>query len=202
MIHNVIFDIAGVIAQWTPVPWLKDRFGQELGPRLWEAAMGDGYWGGHVDRGDVTEEEFFRRARSLHPELAGELTTLEREWPEILQPRKDTEELIRRLKAAGYRVYYLSNFPNKTFEYTFRKIPAFAMTDGGVVSSREMLVKPEPEIYRRLLDRYRLRTEESVFTDDTLPNVEAARALGIAAWHFSDAAGFEGYLKGELGMAF
>lgn len=37
-----------------------------------------------------------------------------------------------------------------------------------------------PAIYQTLLDRYGLKAEECVFLDDTVRNVEAAQALGIA----------------------
>ena len=42
------------------------------------------------------------------------------------------------------------------------------------------LAKPDPAIYQTLLDRYGLKAEECVFLDDTVRNVEAAQALGIA----------------------
>ena len=51
--------------------------------------------------------------------------------------------------------------------------------DGGILSFRERLIKPDAEIYRLLLSRYSMKPEESVFLDDTLANVDAARALGI-----------------------
>ena len=42
------------------------------------------------------------------------------------------------------------------------------------------LAKPDPAIYQTLLDRYGLKAEECVFLDDTVRNVEAAQALGVA----------------------
>ena len=51
--------------------------------------------------------------------------------------------------------------------------------DGGILSCREKVIKPDAEIYRILLSRYSLKAEESVFIDDTGKNVDAAEALGI-----------------------
>jgi len=202
MVRNVVFDIGGVIAEWKPGPWFRAHFGEKLGPRVQAAAMGGSFWGDNVDRGVMSEAAFFQRQRELHPDLAAELTVTEKEWQEILRPQEDTAELIRRLKAAGYRVYYLSNFPERTFCYIYGIMPAFRMMDGGVVSWKVHKIKPEPEIYRLLLEQYGLEPEETVFADDFLVNVEAARALGIHGWQFDSAAGFEGYLKKELGMEF
>ena len=202
MIRSVVFDIGDVICQWDPRVWLQHRFGEKLGPRMLEIVMGSTLWKEKVDRGTMPEEVFFRLRREEYPELAAEIAAVEEEWKEILPPKQDTEDLIRRLKAAGYGVYYLSNFPEKTFCYVWERTPASRLMDGGVVSWRERLVKPEPAIYRLLLDRYGLRGEETVFTDDTPVNVEGARAAGLFAWHFTGAAGFERYLREELGLVF
>ncbi len=202
MVQSIVFDIAGVIAQWDPKGWSIRQFGEELGPKVLAAAMWDSRWGEQVDRGTMSEEEFFRLRREERPELAKELTATETGWREILQPKQDTEDLIRRLKAGGYHIYYLSNFPEKTFGYIWDHAPAFRLMDGGVVSWKEHLIKPEPEIFQLLLRRYGLRPEETVFTDDTPPNVEAAKKEGLHAWHFTGAAGFEGYLREELGLVF
>lgn len=202
MVHNVVFDIGGVMAQWRPELWFRKRFGEELGARVLAAAVGNKEWGELVDRGVMSEADFFSRQRQRYPRLAAELTAAEKEWWEILRPIEDTVELIRRLKAAEYRVYYLSNYPEKSFQYLCGIMPVFGEMDGGVVSWEVHRIKPEPEIYRLLLERYGLREEETVFTDDTQANIDAAKALGISAWRFADAAGFEEYLKRQLGMTF
>lgn len=43
--------------------------------------------------------------------------------------------------------------------------------------------KPEREAYQVILDENNLQPAETLFIDDTLPNVEAARELGIQAIH-------------------
>lgn len=200
--YNVVFDIGGVMAEWDPGSWFRRKFGEELGLQVFSAAMGNGLWGDQVDRGTVTEAEFFARQREKYHYLSTELSVTENYWREILRPKEDTAALIHRLKAAGYRVYYLSNFPKKTFLELRDAMPVFAEMDGGVASWEIHKIKPEPEIYRMLLERYQLRGSETVFTDDAPANVEAAKALGLFAWRFEGAAGFEKYLKDQLGMRF
>ena len=53
-----------------------------------------------------------------------------------------------------------------------------------VISCEEQVVKPEPEIYRRLLDRYSLDPAETLFIDDRPVNLEAARTFGISTFLF------------------
>ena len=55
---------------------------------------------------------------------------------------------------------------------------------GTVVSSHERVAKPDPAIFHRLLDRFRLRAETTVLIDDSQRNVEVARELGMPAIRF------------------
>ena len=47
-------------------------------------------------------------------------------------------------------------------------------------------IKPEPEIYRILLEKYELKAEECVFVDDNGKNIQAARELGFRTVHFEN----------------
>jgi FMN phosphatase YigB (HAD superfamily) len=47
------------------------------------------------------------------------------------------------------------------------------------------MAKPDPAIYRHVLKELGTRPEETLFLDDKLVNIEAARALGIQAIEFS-----------------
>jgi 2-haloacid dehalogenase len=66
--------------------------------------------------------------------------------------------------------------------------------DGIVVSGEERIVKPDPAIYRLLLDRYELSPADCLFIDDSLKNVLGARAVGMHAHHFESING----LRSEL----
>ena len=60
------------------------------------------------------------------------------------------------------------------------------MVDGYILSWREKLAKPDPKIYRLLLDRYSLRAEECIYIDDSETNVLAAADLGMTGIVFQD----------------
>ena len=61
--------------------------------------------------------------------------------------------------------------------------------DGGVASCEVHVNKPDPKIYKALLDKYSLKAEECVFIDDRLENVQAAFALGFAGIQMKDSVG-------------
>ena len=56
--------------------------------------------------------------------------------------------------------------------------------DGGILSYQDKVIKPMPEIYQLLIDRYDLKPEECVFMDDTPCNLEGAEKFGIHTIHF------------------
>ena len=58
--------------------------------------------------------------------------------------------------------------------------------DGGILSYQEKIIKPMPEIYQLLIDRYSLVPEECVFMDDTPANLTGAEKFGIHTIHFQD----------------
>lgn len=69
----------------------------------------------------------------------------------------------------------------------FERFDFLSLLEGTVVSGIEKEVKPEPQIYRILLDRYSLKPEESVFIDDKEANVATARELGMHGIVFTSA---------------
>ena len=94
-----------------------------------------------------------------------------------------TEALIRDLKKAGYKLYVLSNMSREFIDF-LRKQKVYENFDGDVVSCEVGIVKPMPEIYDLLLERFDLDPAETIFIDDRKENVDAAAAKGIATFHF------------------
>lgn len=94
-----------------------------------------------------------------------------------------TEILIGELKAAGYRLFVLSNMSREFIDF-LRQQPVYANFEGEVISCEEGVAKPMPEIYDLLLERFKLDPSQTFFIDDRKENVEAAAAKGIITFHF------------------
>ena len=58
--------------------------------------------------------------------------------------------------------------------------------DGGILSYRDKVIKPDAAIYELLLNRYGLKAEECVFLDDTEKNLVTAGEMGIHTILFQD----------------
>ncbi|WP_303741141.1 HAD family phosphatase [uncultured Duncaniella sp.] len=94
---------------------------------------------------------------------------------------------IRKLRAAGYRTYMISNTNGVMYDGWIKR--AFMQEglrvgdyfDGIITSFAEGVCKPDAELFETVLRRYGLKAEESVLLDDSEANCEAARRLGMKA---------------------
>ena len=110
-------------------------------------------------------------------------------------------DLLTRLKAAGYRLYGLTNWCDAIYD-VIGKFGILQMMDDRLISSEERLIKPDVAIYDRLCDKFGLVKEECLFTDDKQINIDGATTAGLQAVLFTDAQTFEDDLKryGIIGL--
>lgn len=180
MIRNIIFDIGNVLTDFRWKEFLVDKgFDGEMIRRIARASVESPLWK-EIDRGEWDREKLMQEFIKLDPEIEAELRFAYEDVHGMVSPRAYAIPWINELKKKGYRVYYLSNFSDKAYVDCADALDFMPYTDGGLLSYRERIVKPEPEIYRLLLERYGLRAEECVFLDDLEVNVEAARKEGFA----------------------
>ena len=118
--------------------------------------------------------------RGVEPAFAREMIQIAIGKQETIAP---TAALIADLKQAGYRLYVLSNMSREFIDF-LREQEVYANFDGDVVSCEVGVVKPMPEIYDLLLERFSLEPSETIFIDDRRENIDAAEAKGISAFHF------------------
>ena len=184
-IDTVVFDIGNVLIPWDP-RWLYrkllpddeaiERFLREVDFQAWNLRhdAGQPFALGIAEHGarfphyrPLLQAYFDRFEESMGSAIAGTLA------------------LVRQLRASGYRTLALTNFPAETFRRTLARYPFLTEFEGIVVSGEEHLVKPDPEIYRRLCSRYGVEPARSVFIDDSAPNVAGAQNIGMHALRFS-----------------
>ncbi|MHB9155344.1 MAG: HAD family hydrolase [Endomicrobiales bacterium] len=136
-----------------------------------------------LDSGRISPEKFFdslKQAFGLPLSLEG-FTPL---WNDIFTPNSALETAVYALKESGYRLGLLSNTNQLHFDYLLERYPVMRAFDDYFLSYRMGLLKPDPCIYREMLDRCRCAPKELVYTDDIERYVQAALALKIRALHF------------------
>ncbi len=184
MIKNIIFDIGNVLLEFKPLDYLKKTFNDDsLETLLYKEVFQCEEWL-HLDRGILTQDEVIKIISLRNPEHEVHIKKCMDNWIDILTPIEGTVKILSELKEKGYKLYLLSNFHSLAFETVYSKYDFFKSFDGGIISYKENLLKPENEIYTKLLNTYNLNAEECLFIDDTFINIEAASSLGINTIHF------------------
>ena len=176
---NVVFDLGRVVFAQDPAKSTAEfkQFFSYVSltpmPQFWTD-----YDMGVLSFEQVAEE--LAAYRGVEPKFAREMITIAIGKQETIRP---TAKLIDELKAAGYKLYVLSNMSREFIDF-LRKQKVYENFDGDVVSCEVGIVKPMPEIYDLLLERFDLDPAETIFIDDRKENVDAAAAKGIATFHF------------------
>jgi putative hydrolase of the HAD superfamily len=91
------------------------------------------------------------------------------------------------LKKHGLLTGILSNMGDTVLEVLLATHSWIANFDVHVWSYQLLIAKPDPAIYRHILANLGTQPEETLFLDDRLENIVAARDLGIQAIQFSNA---------------
>ena len=181
----VIFDLGGVLIEWNPRHLYRKIFaGDERAMETFLSEVCTVEWNERQDAGRTFDEA----VQELMPRHADKRELIEafgRRFDEMITGEiPGTVEILAELKRAGVPRYALSNWSAETFPPQRTRFPFLAWFDGIVLSGEEGVIKPDPRIFRILLDRYGIAREEAVFIDDDPANAAAADALGIHGVHF------------------
>ena len=187
MIRAVVFDVGRVLVQWDMrhlfAKLMDDQ--EELDWFLQNVVTTE--WHFQADAGRALADMVAER-KAEFPDHSEHLDAYATRFNETIPgPVPGSYEIVGELASRDVPLFAITNF-GAEFWAGFRPTqPVFDHFRDVVVSGEEKLTKPDPAIYRLALDRFGLAAGEGLFVDDSLTNVEAARANGFHAHHFVDA---------------
>ena len=186
MINTVIFDIGNVLTTFAWEEHIKKHgHDKEMIMRIAKATVNSDDWK-QYDIGIMTDDEIMDEFIKNDPEIGEEIREVFSDFENLVLKRDYAIPWIKELKAKGFRVLYLSNFSNKAETECAAALDFIPYTDGGILSYKDKVIKPELEIYDLLAKRYGLIPSECIFFDDTKANVDAAIEYGYNAVLFTD----------------
>jgi len=189
-IKNIIFDLGGVILNidyqatnkaFTDlgVTDFHSLFSQFKGNKLFD----------DLETGKVSNEEFLTEMQKHTPAGTTEQQIIDAWNAMLLDFPLRRLQILQQLRQ-HYSLYLLSNTNaihmaafNKILEES-RGIPSLAaFFDKAYYSHLIGYRKPDKKSYQLVLDENGLKPEETLFIDDTLPNIEGATAVGVQTIH-------------------
>jgi 2-haloacid dehalogenase len=187
---TIVWDLGNVFIRWNPRRMYQQLFpdtdaGRVDMERFLATVVPMHTFNARLDRGEAIES-LCAEAIAAHPTYDPSLVHAYANWRHMLDGLiHETVAMFRATKQRGVKGYALSNWGNHFVE-VIEEYPVFKEFDGRVVSYELGIVKPDPEIFRVLLDRFNLRAEECLFVDDSRANIDAAKQLGFHVHHFTD----------------
>ncbi len=188
---NIIFDFGGVIIDIdynrtiSAFQNLGIRNFEERSLKLIQSGLFD-----DLETGAVTPEEFRQQIRNISDEPLTD-AQINTAWNAILVDVPEEKiNFLDQLKS-DHRLFLLSN-TNKIHEKTFtemimKKFGENVLTkifERVYFSHHLKLRKPDPEIFRYVLKANNLEASETLFVDDSLQHIEAAKEVGLQTYHY------------------
>ncbi len=206
---NVVFDFGAVLFDWQPRQLVRDYFPDHTATDDHAATLAQSIFG-HADwlafdAGTASMHATIERTQQRTGLPTGLLHDLVSNIGERLAPMPRSIAVLNGLRkqrdaGADIKLFYLSNMPEpyaRTLELKHDFIQWF---DDGVFSADVKLAKPDAALYALCTQRFGLQGADTVFIDDSLPNIVAARAHGWRAVHLPVPEALEHDLGNEIGL--
>jgi len=194
---TVVFDLGGVLVRWDPRLLFAHVLepGEDVDAFLDEIGFAE--WNHGQDAGKPWAEAVAEHA-ARHPHRAAAIAAYPERFPESVPGLMDeTVAVVDELRGSGVRLLALTNWSGELFPMVRHRLTFLDDFDGVVVSGDEGLAKPDPALFRVLVERHDVVPEETVYVDDAPRNVEVAASMGFRAHLFTDAETLRSYLVGE-----
>ncbi|WP_298651879.1 HAD family phosphatase [uncultured Proteiniphilum sp.] len=193
-LKNIVFDFGGVLIDWNPVYLYREIFDteEEMNYFLEHVCRYD--WNLLQDAGRPLAEAT-RILQEQHPEYREKIAMYYGRWDEMLGGTIEENVMLIKPLKKKYKVYGLTNWSAETIPLAMERYDFFNDLDGMVVSGAEKTVKPDPQLYLILLERYGIQAGESLFIDDNYANIETAQQLGFQTIHLPGGLHLEKTLK-------
>lgn len=181
----IVFDFGGVLIDWNPRYLYRKLFvDDERAMEQFLETVGFHEWNMQQDAGRPFAEAVADHCQK-HPEYCDLIRAYDERWEESLAgPIQASVEILQALKQVGYPLYGLSNWSAETFPRARRKFQFMDWFEAIIISGEVRLIKPDPRIYKLLLEKTNRPAEQCLIIDDSMDNISAARQLGFRTIHF------------------
>jgi len=184
----VLFDLGGVLIDWNPRHLYRKLVADDDFVEWFLAEVCSPDWNAAQDAGRSWAEAV-AEATARHPRHAELIAAYAARWPEMIAGDvPESVDMVEALAARGVPLYALTNWSHETFHHARARFEWLEHFRDIVVSGEVGMKKPDPRIFRLMLQRIGVEPADVVFIDDVADNVAGADALGMRTVHFTSPA--------------
>lgn len=139
------------------------------------------------EAGKISPEDFYLEVKNML-DLQLSFNSFAPIWNDIffLSPKnRSVYRLVNDLRPC-YKTALLSNINALHYEYLKKSFPVFGVFDKIFLSFELGMIKPDIEIYKKVIQELKVSPKEVFYTDDRKELVESAGSLGIRGCVFVD----------------
>ncbi|MDB5669837.1 MAG: family phosphatase [Alphaproteobacteria bacterium] len=197
-VSAIIFDVGNVLYGWDPEAFLARQVPEDEARLRFIEDVDLWSWHDSLDGGRPFDEAASELSERF-PDYAHLIAAWGDRFGEtITDPVPGVHAIVEELDAHGVPLFAITNFSADFWPpFHARQRAFFARFRDIVVSGEEKLLKPDPALYFRALDRFGVKPAEALFVDDRRINVEGAIAVGMKAHLFVDADDLRARLEAE-----
>lgn len=179
MINTFLFDIGNVLLDFDYLKEFRGLFDEETAQKIADISIRRPEIWREMDAGVLSYDEAVSLIVQSAPHLEAQIRLAIQELYNNVRSFDYAEQWLKGLKAAGFRIYILSNYGEKPFADSKQRMPFLKYTDGQLISYEIQATKPSPAAFSAVCDRFAIDPAETVFIDDSAANIAAAAALGF-----------------------
>ena len=181
-----LFDLGGVFFDWDPNHFFKDIFDTSDERKYFLTEVCNDEWNVKQDAGRTIAEAESELIPKF-PQYEKQIKMYYKYHRKMLKGTFDESiKVLKKLKKQNYECFVLSNWAAETFVGMTDDYPFLQLFDGLLISGEDKLMKPDSAIYELAINRFNLNPNETVFIDDKLENIQAAKNLKILTIHLTD----------------
>ncbi len=181
-INTIIFDFGGVLIDWNPRYMYRDEFKESSEMEFFLDTVCTEDWNLQQDKGRSLADGT-RILQDKFPEHVVKIQLYYDQWEKMVKGHIPQNVTVLRKLKEKYKLYGLTNWSAETFPIVFKRFSFFKLFDGIVISGQEKLIKPDKKIFEIILERYHLEAKNSLFIDDNMNNIQAAKEMGFVTIH-------------------
>jgi len=184
MIKNIIFDLGGVLIDWNPKYVFLDVFkGNEKKMNWFFKNICTEEWNLNQDAG-YSLEKATNDLIKLYPNYKSYIEMYYGRWEEMLGGEINKSVWILNKLIPQFEVFALTNWSAETFPVALKKFNFLRSFKDIIVSGKEKLIKPDPEIFNLAIKRFKIKPNETIFIDDNINNIISAKKMNFITHHF------------------